>query len=584
MAYLGRGLDKISNIEVLDNITFTNSAGPYNITKDSTAFVPASANALVISIDGVIQSPSSYTLSVATITFDSSMASTSTMNFMYQIGAGVITTPSDGSVGTAQLATDAVTNIKVADDAIGVAELSATGTASASTYLRGDNSWAVVPAEEDKVKVSSDDTTPGYLNGKLVAGTDISLTEGSGGGNETLTVAYTGTSTDIAWQSVVTAATLTAVAGRGYPIDTSSNACTVTLPAAASAGDQIIFTDYARNWNTNALTIDPNSLNYQGHTTPQPVYNTDGESIHIVYMDATKGWVPLYDGSVRWETTQTYTSEWLIIAGGGGGGPAYGGGGGAGGYRIKFDSETSGGGTNTESLITFTRGTTYTVTVGAKGAHTASYTSAGSDGGVSSIIGGSVSLTTVGGGGGGRNDASAPPGNNGGSGGGGGSYNGAGGSGTANQGYDGGDGDPPSGNAGGGGGGSSAVGGNASGTTAGNGGAGLTSVITGASVARAGGGGGATWNGTAGTGAAGGGNGGSNASTALGDATANTGSGGGGGPHTATGGDGGSGIVVLRMPDADYSGTTTGSPTVTTDVGGSGETVIVFNASGSYTA
>ena len=191
MAYLGRGLDKISNIEVLDNITFTNSAGPYNITKDSTAFVPASANALVISIDGVIQSPSSYTLSVATITFDTSMASTSTMNFMYQIGAGVITTPSDGSVGTAQLATDAVTNIKVADDAIGVAELSATGTASASTYLRGDNSWAVVPAEEDKVKVSSDDTTPGYLNGKLVAGTNISLTEGSGGADETLTIANT---------------------------------------------------------------------------------------------------------------------------------------------------------------------------------------------------------------------------------------------------------------------------------------------------------------------------------------------------------------------------------------------------------
>ena len=61
MSYLGRGLDKISNIEVLDNITFTNSAGPYNITKSSTAFVPASANALVISIDGVVQSPSSYT-------------------------------------------------------------------------------------------------------------------------------------------------------------------------------------------------------------------------------------------------------------------------------------------------------------------------------------------------------------------------------------------------------------------------------------------------------------------------------------------------------------------------------------------
>jgi hypothetical protein len=37
------------------------------------------------------------------------------------------------------------------------------------------------------------------------------------------------------------------------------------------------------------------------------------------------------------------------------------------------------------------------------------------------------------------------------------------------------------------------------------------------------------------------------------------------------------------MPDENYSGTTTGSPTVTTGVGGT-DTVLVFNASGSYTA
>jgi hypothetical protein len=34
------------------------------------------------------------------------------------------------------------------------------------------------------------------------------------------------------------------------------------------------------------------------------------------------------------------------------------------------------------------------------------------------------------------------------------------------------------------------------------------------------------------------------------------------------------------MPTANYSGTTTGSPTVTTD---GTDTVLVFNASGSYT-
>jgi hypothetical protein len=36
------------------------------------------------------------------------------------------------------------------------------------------------------------------------------------------------------------------------------------------------------------------------------------------------------------------------------------------------------------------------------------------------------------------------------------------------------------------------------------------------------------------------------------------------------------------MPDANYSGTTTGSPTVATGV--SGKTVLTFTATGSYTA
>jgi len=46
------------------------------------------------------------------------------------------------------------------------------------------------------------------------------------------------------------------------------------------------------------------------------------------------------------------------------------------------------------------------------------------------------------------------------------------------------------------------------------------------------------------------------------------------------GGDGGSGVVILRMPTASYSGTTTGSPTVTTD---GSDTILTFTSSGSYT-
>lgn len=41
--------------------------------------------------------------------------------------------------------------------------------------------------------VSANDTTPGYLNGKMLGDTDILLTEGSDGGNETLTISLKST-------------------------------------------------------------------------------------------------------------------------------------------------------------------------------------------------------------------------------------------------------------------------------------------------------------------------------------------------------------------------------------------------------
>tara|TARA_R100000231_G_scaffold13382_5_gene14943 strand:+ start:6057 stop:7715 length:1659 start_codon:yes stop_codon:yes gene_type:complete len=59
-------------------------------------------------------------------------------------------------------------------------------------YYNG-SSWTAIVADTDvKVSVSSNDTTPGFLNGKLVAGTGVSLTEGNDGGNETLTIASSG--------------------------------------------------------------------------------------------------------------------------------------------------------------------------------------------------------------------------------------------------------------------------------------------------------------------------------------------------------------------------------------------------------
>ena len=103
----------------------------------------------------------------------------------------------------------------------------------------------------------------------------------------------------ISWQSVTTGSTLTAVAGNGYPIDTTSNECTITLPASASVGDTIVLSDYDRTWGTNKIILDQNGLNYQGLSGSLYLkYSTDGQSVRIVYMDATNGWIPTLDEAV----------------------------------------------------------------------------------------------------------------------------------------------------------------------------------------------------------------------------------------------------------------------------------------------
>ncbi len=100
----------------------------------------------------------------------------------------------------------------------------------------------------------------------------------------------------LSWADVVTASTVTVEGNKGYFINTTSNACTVTLPASPDVGDQVILLDYARTWDTNAVTIDSNGNNFQGDPDTYTVdYDTEGQGINIVYADSTKGWIPNSD-------------------------------------------------------------------------------------------------------------------------------------------------------------------------------------------------------------------------------------------------------------------------------------------------
>ena len=82
-------------------------------------------------------------------------------------GSGQLSVATVGSAGIAtdavtatQIAANAVTTTEIVDDAVTIAKLAATGTASATTFLRGDNSWATGPS--GITQVSSWDMTTDF--------------------------------------------------------------------------------------------------------------------------------------------------------------------------------------------------------------------------------------------------------------------------------------------------------------------------------------------------------------------------------------------------------------------------------------
>ena len=144
----------------------------------------------------------------------------------------------DSSIDTAHIAASQITNALMADDAVGIAELSATGTASSSTFLRGDNAWVA---------------------------------------------------SGLAWQAVVTSAT-TMVAGRGYFVNTTGSAFSMTLPGSASLGDEVHIIDYTGTFDTNNCTVARNSHNISGAASDL-VVATERAAFKLVYVDATQGWL-----------------------------------------------------------------------------------------------------------------------------------------------------------------------------------------------------------------------------------------------------------------------------------------------------
>ena len=82
----------------------------------------------------------------------------------------------DGSITLAKMAANSVDSDQYVDDSIDIAHLSASGTASNSTFLRGDNQWAAAGGIASLV----DDTSP-QVGGSAGLDLQAQLLVGNGG-------------------------------------------------------------------------------------------------------------------------------------------------------------------------------------------------------------------------------------------------------------------------------------------------------------------------------------------------------------------------------------------------------------------
>ena len=168
---------------------------------------------------------------------------------------------------------------------INIARLGSSGTKDTTTFLRGDNTFAVV-----------DTTNASNLSTGTLPNARLSSVPNSALANSSITingssVALGGSVTlqeDFVWEIKTSA--FNAAASRGYFVDTASAAVTATLPSSATLGDTIRFVDHTGSFDNNNLTIARNGHKIQGATSDMTVA-TERAGLALVYVNAAQGWV-----------------------------------------------------------------------------------------------------------------------------------------------------------------------------------------------------------------------------------------------------------------------------------------------------
>ena len=237
MPFIGKQPAAGSLNTLLDAITTADNTAGYTLTKDSVAYTPVSAQSLMVSLNGVTQAPgAAYTVSGNTITFASDLMAADVIDYIIGFDGPKITATLDaGTVTVSAMAANSVDSAQYVDGSIDLVHMSATGTASATTFLRGDNSWAA--------------------SGGLYA----------------------------TW-AVKTNTNYTVVDSGEQIIMNSAAARTLTLPGSASVGDTVI----VKNVGAGTVTIARNGLKIEGADQDGTLAST--KAMQIVYVTTALGW------------------------------------------------------------------------------------------------------------------------------------------------------------------------------------------------------------------------------------------------------------------------------------------------------
>ena len=202
MSYIGKE-PQTGAYSMLDALTASATAS-YSLTLDSVAFVPESANHLLVSLNGSIQKAgSSYTVSGSTLTFSSTLASSDSIDFVLALGNVLdIGTPSDATV------TNAKTNFVSTSSAAGL-QIKGDGTTDGTLQLNcSQNSHGI------KLKSPAHSTSSSYtltFPGTDPAADKMLQTDGSGnlsfvdapsGGLVPITTQAFGSGTDLVLNNV----------------------------------------------------------------------------------------------------------------------------------------------------------------------------------------------------------------------------------------------------------------------------------------------------------------------------------------------------------------------------------------------